>query len=181
MRLDEAVAAAEQIAGWMQPEELRWLGEQAETRHRIVEIGSWQGRSTKVLALMTAGSVIAVDNLAGEEGSIYGAEQEAAFRENLAPELERGKVELMTCTSLEAAERFRGEADMIFIDGRHEYPAPLWDIRSWEPHLADGGLLCGHDSTIPGVYRSLVDRFGETWRSAGPGSLWYADLSAVPA
>lgn len=171
MTLDEAVAIAEPIPGWCSDGELRWLGEQARKHKAIVEVGSWQGRSTKLLAAMTPGTVYAVDDFRGAGGAEADgwigpggfplgvnetphAELEQRFRSNLAEELETGKVRLVRKSSLDAIPEIDG-ADMVYIDGDHETDAVLDDIRAWREVLADGGLLCGHDGLDERVVAAL--------------------------
>lgn len=161
---------ATEIPGWMSHEELDWLAEQARTAHKIVEIGSWQGRSTKALASATEGTVWAVDDLTGEAKSpLAPAELERRFTENLHVELLCGKVAPIRQSSLAAAEIFLlGSVDMVFIDGDHEAPAPADDLAAWLPKLKAGGLMCGHDRFHEGVAAALKHLL---WRP-GPGSIW---------
>lgn len=42
-----------------------------------------------------------------------------------------------------------GMADAVFIDGEHELPDVLEDLRAWWPRVAPGGLLFGHDFAAP--------------------------------
>lgn len=155
MSPDDAVLAALEIPGWMTKAELYWLAEQAADRRVIIEVGSWQGRSTKALASMTKGLVISIDSLAGESGTPVD-DLDGLFRDHLKAEIESGKVEVVRKPSLDAAQDyFDGFADMVFIDGCHEYPAPLEDIRAWRKVVRRDGLVCGHDRWLPGVERSL--------------------------
>jgi predicted O-methyltransferase YrrM len=173
MELAKAVEAGEAIPGWMSHEELTWLGAQAAEHHTIFEIGSWQGRSTKVMALMTPGIVYAVDDMRGETSDPLD-NQGTLFGKHLAPELKRGKVSAIRRSSLVAAANLQNDfADMIFIDGDHIYPAPRFDIQTWRWILREGGLLCGHDRSLPGVSQSL----GEVYPQGvgiGAGSIWVA-------
>lgn len=171
--LSDAVQAAEQIEGWMEVAELEWLGERAAQHKTIVEIGSFHGRSTKVLALMCPGVVYSIDSLAFDAAGWMDCNQDKHFKENLKAEIKGKKVKVIRKASLDAVKGFKNEqADMIFVDGEHEYPAATVDILAWTPKLAKGGLLCGHDSTIPGVTKSL-DEILPGWKQ-GPGSLWEA-------
>ena len=47
--MDEAVAKAQEIRGWMELEELLWLNQTAKNMDSIVELGCFCGRSTYAL------------------------------------------------------------------------------------------------------------------------------------
>lgn len=144
------------ISGWMSEPELEWLAEQASRCQRIVEIGSYAGRSTRALADNCPGIVYAVDIWAmgpwardidwmTEEK----ADQYEKFRANMSPYIETGKVIPIQATSLAAAARVTQLFDMIFIDGAHDYESVLDDILAWAPKTSD--ILCGHDYDHEGV------------------------------
>lgn len=182
------VQLASAIQGWMQIPELEWLAKTAENRHLIVEIGSWKGRSTKALAASTPGIVYAIDHWAGSKDERNTNHTEAVrlgpvglysvFEANLAEEIDAGKVIPIMADSAQAVSHLRGllgdqKADMLFIDGGHDYEDIGRDITLYRPFLAEGGILCGHDyeSGGPGVVRAvneLVPGF-----SRGAGSIWY--------
>lgn len=164
-KLERAITAAERIEGWMTHDELVWLAYQAKRSDLIVEIGSWHGRSTKVMAMMTPGVVVSVDSLTFDEQGYGNEPQDQAFRRNLAPEIKRGKVKTIRKPSVKAAASFRGKASMIFIDGAHEKPDVMADLEAWTPKLSQGGILCGHDLTYPGV-REALDEFGLSYTEA---------------
>ena len=63
LKLDKALS----IPGWMTVTEFCWLAEQATKHLRIVEIGSYLGRSTRALADNTPGWVLAVDDWMARE------------------------------------------------------------------------------------------------------------------
>lgn len=171
MTIAQAIKRASGIEGWCEPGELRWLAEQASKHERIVEIGSWQGRSAKVMAAVTPGLVTAVDDFRGAGGAAadgwYGPkgfplginatpheQLEERFRANLAEEIEAGKLELLVSASLPAAKHFSG-LDMVYIDGDHETEAVRADLKAWSAALAPGGLLCGHDGLDERVIAGL--------------------------
>src|SRR5689334_9855287 len=93
------IAHALPLPGWMTEAELSWLAEQAMSRVRILEIGSWCGRSTRVLGDHTPGSVYAVDQWNGAAGLDHSIEDVRKpspewfeFQENLKDLVGIGKV-----------------------------------------------------------------------------------------
>jgi hypothetical protein len=60
---------------------------------------------------------------------------------------------------------------MVFLDGSHDYESVVRDILAWRSLVADGGLLCGHDHSWPGVERAVLELLGDV--DAGPGSIWH--------
>ena len=139
--------------------EIDWLAEQASCHKRIVEIGSWTGRSTRVLVDNTPGTVRAVDTWLGSPGDLDDVVAKNGrwwafdqFRHNLddAFEWNGGNLSVTCADSLKAAADFllyQPPFDMIFIDACHAYPAVCEDIKAWSKLLAPEGLLCGHDFT----------------------------------
>jgi len=59
------LARARAITGWMADDELLWLARVARGCQRIVEVGSYQGRSTRALADHCPGVVFCVDTCNG--------------------------------------------------------------------------------------------------------------------
>jgi predicted O-methyltransferase YrrM len=54
-----------------------------------------------------------------------------------------------------AALPLRGQADLIFIDARHDYTSVLEDFQSWAPMLAANAPLAFHDSRVCGARPEL--------------------------
>lgn len=173
---------AEAIHGWTQPEELAWLREQAARARVVVEVGSWHGRSTYALAETCPGVIYAIDHFAGSPGDraavladakTTGPEARRAFRENLAAFLDTGEVVLLDTHSdlgLASLSRRGVKADLIFLDGAHDYASVCMDIRAAKDVLAPGGLLCGHDLDREGV-RQAVAELCPGWKQAA-GWIW---------
>ena len=165
------ISQARKIPGYMSDAELTWLAEQATTRHRVVEIGSFRGRSTRALGAHSPGLVWAVDTWIPsrytQDVTMADFKQNMEGLENVYP---------MPCSSAHAAWAFGGrEFDMIFIDASHDYESVKADILAWRPLLAPGGLLCGHDFDPywPGVMKAVTElvpgykvEAGSIWRAS---------------
>lgn len=181
----QGIEKALSIEGWMKEEELLWLANQAAKHQNILEIGSWQGRSSYVLAANTPGKLLCVDTWKGTMS-------ERAHRERLAGKGDEWllaqfirnveqlpNISWLRLPSLEAAtllhSRNEPKFDMIFIDGDHEYEPVRNDILAWRPMLAEGGLFCGHDMSSAfthTVVRALKDVLPGRHKAVGAGSIW---------
>ena len=155
MKLDNA----RQIEGWMSEAELQFLAHEAAQHDNIVEIGSWQGRSTRALIDNARGQVTAVDTFCGSlkhptwEKHLLSTKPEnwlrGEFDKNTAGAT---NLRVMAMESLVAAEQLKDERfDMIFIDDDHETEACYSGILAWFPLLTEGGIICGHDYEAPEV------------------------------
>lgn len=156
---EAARAAVADVAGWMTPGQARLLWDSASAvapGGRIVEIGSFRGRSTIVLARAAADGVevIAIDPHAGNDRGpqeIQGFEDDAAedhevFRKNLANAGVSGKVRHLRRFSSDALDDVAGEVDLLYIDGAHRFGPARDDIRRWGAKIRPGGALLIHDS-----------------------------------
>lgn len=145
--------------GWMSEAELTYLATAAQSCTRIIEIGSWRGRSARALADNTPGTVTCVDTWADNAYGIGGfwTETDPAdihqhpnwlwheFQKNLADHIGT-KVFQVRMPSLAAARYLSANKyDLIFIDAGHTYDEIVADIVAWRPLIAEGGVLCGHD------------------------------------
>jgi predicted O-methyltransferase YrrM len=175
------ITRAQQIEGWMADSELLWLAEQASQHQKIVEIGSWKGRSTRALADNTSGIVYAVDTWKGSDETrelLTGRPEQWLVNEfwhNMVGV--ENNVRAVQATSLDAAEMFQGvKLDMVFIDAAHDYESVKSDILAWLPLLVSGGLFCGHDyqRNWPGVMQAVDEVFPQR-KVISDGSIWYTD------
>jgi len=165
------VDEAANIAGWMTYKELKWLAKQAKKHRRIVEIGSYQGRSTCALAQNTKGVVYAVDDFIGpRDKQNLGLPVFELFCGNLLPEIQSGRV--IPVVSNHSEVDLNVSPDMVFIDGSHEYQDVKRDITTWKNRIGDGGLLCGHDIQFPQVQQA-VKEVVPNYRIARKTSIWY--------
>jgi predicted O-methyltransferase YrrM len=155
------------IEGWLTRAEALGLYDLARGMPpgaRIVEIGSWKGKSTYCLAKgLKEGRVVAMDPFdgAGEEGSEYrnlkgGDELIAQFRRNLDRENLLGKVDIKMGCSHEFAGQVK-DIDFLFIDGDHSIEGCRYDFEMFAPQVRCDGLLAFHD------YHPDRPDLGPTW------------------
>lgn len=167
------IARARAIPGWMDEVELTWLAEQAAIHTRIVEIGSFLGRSCRALADNTRGTVTAVDTWAIAHAA-YGdiATLFERFQENMTG---CDNLRIVRKLSAAAAQELADERfDMVFLDGDHSYEGVKADIEAWKP-LATG-LLCGHDYTDHEGVRQAVNEM-LPGAKVEAGSIWALNLT----
>src|SRR6266498_2711237 len=130
----DALADANRTEGWLTEGQARRLWERAREvtdSGRIVEIGSFRGRSTIVLARAAAPGVevVAIDPHAGNDRGpqeFEGYEAEAAndnvvFNKNLATAGVADRVRHVRKLSSDAHGDVDGAIDLLYIDGAHRY------------------------------------------------------------
>ena len=156
---DEVLAKVDGVDGWMSPDQARRLFDAAASTHlgdQIVEIGSFRGRSTIVLASAAADgvAVVAIDPHAGNDRGpqeIEGFAAEAAtdheaFNANLAAAGVAHRVRHVRAFSDAAHPQVEGDIAVLYIDGAHRFGPARADIRDWGARVAPGGTLLIHDS-----------------------------------
>jgi predicted O-methyltransferase YrrM len=160
-----ALDLASRVEGFTAPVELSLLYHLAcaPVKGRIVEIGSYLGRSTVILASAAARQerepVVAVDPhtaALGIEGE-QPRDTRAEFLSNLERASLASHVQLLHKTSAEAAREWKGDpVRLLFVDGWHSREAVLEDARGWAPFLVGDACVVFDDFLpFPGV-RSAV-------------------------
>jgi len=147
---------------------------------RIVEIGSFQGRSTIVLALAAPADaeIVAIDPHAGNDRGpqeIDGYADQAAddhttFLANLAAAGVADRVRHVRQFSDAALGDVPGAIDVLYIDGAHRYAPARADIVAWGNRVSPGGTLLIHDSfSSIGVTLAILRElaFGSKFRYVG--------------
>ncbi len=156
-----------QVIGAITPAEGKFLyqmGADGPAGGVIVEIGSFQGKSTIFLA---SGSkrkrrekVYAIDPHRGSKviGKKFSGPTYKTFLENLKKTQVRDWVVAIKKFSFEASSSWRRPIRLLFIDGNHTYAAVRRDILEWEPWVVPGGIIALHDALNPaeGVSRAIV-------------------------
>jgi predicted O-methyltransferase YrrM len=157
--IDRALDAARHIDGWLTDEQARRLFTCARALpvpSRIVEIGSFHGRSTTVLGLAARDGVeiVAIDP---HVGSDRGPEEYAEDRDTgdadtrtFRATLERAglgdRVRHVRLRSQDALGAVDGPVDLLFVDGAHRYAPALDDLERWGARVAPGGTMLVHDA-----------------------------------
>ena len=140
----------------------------------IVEIGVWKGGSVitmgrRMRELGIDGAVIAVDTWLGASEHWLNREWHDSLRlhdgypslyktfaANIAHEGLQDYVIPLPLDSVNAAHVLMSkslEADLIHIDGGHDFDSVTNDLKLWWPMIREGGLLIGDD----------YHPFGDTW------------------
>jgi predicted O-methyltransferase YrrM len=190
------IAGYTELAGWLTEGEALRLFDLARGIRRpgavAVEVGSWLGRSSVVLAKGLASArgarLYCVDPWNGDGEDYARPEYDAIaqrqplplheqFQENMRAFDVADTVRPLRGYSAEVGRDFAGVIDLLFIDANHEYDSVLEDFRVWSPQLAPDGVIAFHDSDHEGP-RAVIEQFiqGRPGWSAGQqvDSLWHA-------
>jgi hypothetical protein len=187
-RFEEALATVADIEGWLTDDQARRLWDRVRALSppaRVVEVGSYRGRSAIVMALAAEEGVriAAVDPHAGndrgpQEIAGFAAEAELdyrAFHTNLERAGVSGAVDHLRLPSSDAIRRVSDPPALVYVDGAHRYRPARDDIAGWGRRLPRGGLLLVHDAfSAIGVTLALLrlTAFGSNLRYVGrTGSL----------
>jgi len=164
----------DQLPGWLEGVD-GWLGSEiagvlfraarvtAKRRSDpcVVEIGSWMGRSTIVIAkgLLEGGATGTVHAIDPHEipGTREVAEERLGqLRANLDNACVGGVVTVVPLRSHDARASFDdGSVDMLFVDGDHSYEGVRLDIDDWTTSLRAPAIAGFHDFQLSGVRRAL--------------------------
>jgi predicted O-methyltransferase YrrM len=194
--LPDVINQVRTVDGWLTPGQAATLFDAAARCRpggQIVEIGSFRGRSTIVLASAAAPDVqvVAIDPHAGNdrgpqeiEGFQDGAEDDhLLFIENLAAAGVADRVRQVRMFSDAAHTEVDGDVDVLYVDGAHRYAPARADIRTWGDRVGDGGAMLIHDSfssigVTLAILRELV--LGRRFRYVGRSrsmTIYSADLA----
>ncbi len=173
--LDRISLALDSIPGMMSSEAgpmLFILSAIQRVKGHVVEVGSWQGRSTIFLArgakVSNNGRVFAIDHFKGNPGkeALYRVGREdladlpSVFMRNIGTFEASDVVEMLAMPSHAAAAvliQRSVRARMLFIDGNHDYKAVCADFAALRPLLQSEALVVFDDfsQAFPGVIQSV--------------------------
>jgi predicted O-methyltransferase YrrM len=153
---DNLMKELDPVEGYLAPNEMRFLALIAAcptAEGEILEIGSFKGKSTIILAKAAAFASDAVVNavdpmtapsetdpdLRGQSTSLDD------FRRNLAAHGVADRVRFHQTLSHELAKTWNRPLRFLWIDGDHTYAGTRLDFDGFAPHLADKGIIAIHD------------------------------------
>jgi predicted O-methyltransferase YrrM len=159
LTFEEALRLIDGVEGWLSDDQARVLWDAARAVRapgRIVEIGSFRGRSMIVLASAAAPGVelVAIDPHGGSDRGPQEIEADAqrgdadhdAFESNLSRAGVRDRVRHVRMFAREAAGQVAGDIDLLYIDGAHRYQPVREDIELWGARVRPGGSMLMHDA-----------------------------------
>lgn len=131
----------------------------ATGRKRLVEIGVFEGFTTRILceAMSQSGELFAVDPFfKGRMGVCWG---EAIALREIGKIKPSPQVRFVKKLSFEAVKVIPGEMDFIFIDGDHSLEGIVKDWADWSTKVRSGGVIALHD-TSPPAHNPSVSELG---------------------
>ena len=152
------------------------------TTGQIIEVGSWEGKSTIEIAnYFHPDDVIAIDHWKGDLGNVgngitvatLAASRDvfATFQSNIAVAT-RGNVVVarMDWRDFVWDQPIR----FVFIDGEHTYDQVRDNIETVKPLMVPGGVICGDDLAHPPVKQAIMDSLGTVVGNPMTGSdVWF--------
>ena len=136
------------IPGWLTPHEGVFLSKAAKSLRAggaIVEIGSFQGKSTICLA-QSGEKVYAIDPHKGVVSGTKTSPTFSKFKKNISEAKVDSLVIPIVKTSQEAAKGWKKPIKFLFIDGLHDRDHALEDFFLWSAHVTPGGMIAMHDA-----------------------------------
>jgi predicted O-methyltransferase YrrM len=146
----------------------------------FVEVGSWVGHSIAHFALTIkhldkSCRIVAIDTFQGAPGDAVqtglAAQGDgtfrAAFDETLRLAGVTDLVEVIEGDSADSAKLFADSSVWgVFIDADHATESVRRDFAAWQPKIAPGGVLTGHDIDAPSVAAAIPHPYviaGRCW------------------
>lgn len=188
----------ETIPGWFDfPDVYDLALERAAPGDRMVEVGTWLGKSAAyMIESIALGDkplrFTTVDTFLGsptepemqEVVAAHGGSIAAAARANIDraiaahPAPPGCEFLVMEADSATAAARFDpGSLRFIFLDGDHTEFAVQRDLAAWLPRLHPDGVIAGHDIDAGGVLAAVRLHIGPRYRTIG--RCWWCHASQL--
>jgi predicted O-methyltransferase YrrM len=144
-------------------EEQMKLSELAKDKMKVLEIGVFEGHSTRLLAesMSPDGELYGIDPFfKGNLGISYGlwvTRKQVQLAKKTNPRI---NIKLIRDFSYNAAkDRSLADFDLIFIDGDHSIEGITQDWSDWSDRIVPKGLIALHDTKVPS-YNPGVSKLG---------------------
>jgi predicted O-methyltransferase YrrM len=153
------ISGFRQLDGWLTDAEAFGLYQMASSLKQnatVVEIGSWQGKSSYCIASgLKSGTLFAIDPFNGDAGDDIASSREYAekktgknleqiFLQNMLRLGVSSKIQINKGYSQDFHEQFT-DIDALFIDGDHSYTGCSNDFYLYAGKIVPGGYLAFHD------------------------------------
>lgn len=144
------------VEGYLAPDEMRFLALIAacpRAEGEVLEIGSFKGKSTIILAKSAAlagdEKIHAVDPMTAPSETDPDLRGEASsfndFQKNIEAHKVDGNVVFHQRFSFELARDWDAPVRLLWIDGDHTYAGTKLDLEGFISHLTDGAIVAIHD------------------------------------
>lgn len=153
---EQLLKDVENVEGYLSPDEIRFLALMASyptAKGEILEIGSFKGKSTIILAkaagLTNNRKVHAVDPMSAPAKTDPDLKNNSSsfpdFKKNIEFSNVVDQIEFYKTFSYELAKIWDKPIRLLWIDGDHTYKGTKIDFAGFRPHLADGAIVALHD------------------------------------
>lgn len=179
----DVLAQVADVEGWMTNDQARRLYDRScdlGEGTKIVEIGSFRGRSLVVLASAAADGIeiVSIDPHAGSDRGPQeiaadqdrGDDDHTVYNRNLAAAGVLDRITHVRKMSDAALADVDGDIDLLYIDGAHRFAPARADIIDWGDRVSGGGVMLIHDSfSSIGVTLALMSTtfLSGEWRYVG--------------
>jgi predicted O-methyltransferase YrrM len=184
----QAWLAAAGMAGWLGRDAARvlfGLAKRGPGEGSVVEVGSYVGRSTVIIArglsARAGETVLTIDPHGGAMFSDADSSLDTLpiLLHNLDEAGVRDRVEAVRATSEEAAAGWSGPIRLLYVDGLHDYENVLRDIRLWSPHLVADAVVVFDDYQIADVRLAIEQALREGLLTGAPLSVGAAAVVGI--
>ena len=147
------------LEGWLSDNEalgLYAVANRLGRNSKVVEIGSWQGKSTYCIAKgLKKGKVYAIDPFNADAGQDVASENEYKLKKGNDDLLQNFKRNMQGLNVMEKIEIKKGysyefnndftDINFLFIDGDHSIKGCTSDFELYSPKIVTGGFIAFHD------------------------------------